>query len=694
MKKIILSAVATLIALAGWAQCTTTNATTCECDSASQTNCALLPDITISWQAITGSGTIEYSQTSTDVTYSQGPNAGRLRVTGSTPNIGVGPLTVKGIDTLGYRWFICGSDTFSIFDPSSSQTFTCPNGDPNPHQIIFQRIYSKNGNTMTSHDQQAGTMTYHPTHGHNHVDEWGVFTLRINNGDPNALNWPIVGQGQKMGFCLMDYGQCGASGYVGHCRDDNTVYNQGNTLINSDFPNFNLGGGSYGCSQIEQGISSGWTDVYGKHLDGMWINIPPGTCNGNYYIVVEIDRNGNFEESDETNNWTAVPITLTQQSTSNPIVAISGDRNAVICDNESITLTATAGAGFAWSTGDTTQSITVSAPGSYSCSVTTFCGTDTATFDVYSTSSAVPVAVGDTACINTSAVLSATGAGAVRWRDGLGNVVGTGTTFTTPALSATTTYYAENVQSHNDTTFAPPYNTNMGSGGFVTSAQYLIFSVHSQMTLMSVLIDANTAGNKTIQLQDSTGAMIFTTTVNVPAGESRVALNWSIASANNYRLAGTGTTDLYRNNGGVNYPFSLPGVLDITGSSNGAASYYFFYDWEVATTNETCTSTQVAVDAVVEICNSVGENPGFRASLSLMPNPNEGTFNLQFNAFDKGDVAINVTDVTGRVVFTEMVQNAQGQTTHGMDLSFLSKGVYFVNVGYEGNTYSNRLIIR
>lgn len=693
MKQLLLLTAAVFGSIAISAQCTTTNATTCQCDSATEMDCDLLPDITISWQALTGTGTIEYSQTSTDQTYSQGPNAGRLRVTGSTPNIGFGPLTVRGVDSLGYRWFICGTDTFSIFDPGSTQTFTCPNGDPNPHQLIFQRVYHKDTSNMTYYMRPAGTMTYHPSHGHNHVDEWGVFTLRIDNGDPNPLNWPIVGQGQKMGFCLMDYGQCGGAGYVGHCRDDNTVYMQGDTLINSDFPNFNLGGGSYGCSQFEQGISSGWTDVYGKHLDGMWINIPPGTCNGNYYIVVQIDRNGDFLESNENNNYTAVPITLTQQNSSNPIIAISADRNPVICDYETITLTATAGTDFAWSNGDTTQSITVSTPGTYSCTVTTFCGSGTATFDVFSTSSAVPTAMGDTTCVNTAATLTANGSGVIQWRNGSGQVVGTGNTFVTPPLAATTTFYAENVQTHNDTTFATPYNSNMGSGGFVTSAQHLLFTVYSQMTLMSVLIDANTSGNKTIQLQDSTGAMMQTVTVSVPAGESRVTLNWNIAPGK-YRLAGTGTTDLYRNNGGVNYPFSLPGVLDITGSSGGAAYYYFFYDWEVATTNETCTSNQVPVVAAVDPCLGIAGNPAFQSSINLSPNPNDGTFTLQFNAFNKSDVNIYITDVTGRVVYSEMIQNAHGQTRHAMDLSELSKGVYFVNVGYEGSTYTNRMIVR
>jgi hypothetical protein len=84
-------------------------------------------------------------------------------------------------------------------------------------------------------------------------------TLRVQTADPNPLNWPIVGEGAKIGFCLMDYGQCGTgtgSTYYGHCRDTNMYYNQGNVMLNSNFPNYGLGGGSYNCSVVEQGISS------------------------------------------------------------------------------------------------------------------------------------------------------------------------------------------------------------------------------------------------------------------------------------------------------------------------------------------------------------------------------------------------------------------------------------------------------
>ncbi len=140
------------------------NATTCICATTGQTDCDLLPDIMINWYGLanTSSGPSEYSQTATS-------SAGRLRVSGVTPNVGFGPLEVRGVRSDGYRKFICGSEIDSIYAPSTNPGFTCPNGY-NPKQVLFQRIYHKNGNTMSFNEFERGTMTYHPSHNHYHVN--------------------------------------------------------------------------------------------------------------------------------------------------------------------------------------------------------------------------------------------------------------------------------------------------------------------------------------------------------------------------------------------------------------------------------------------------------------------------------------------------------------------------------------------
>jgi len=327
-----------------FAQCTTTNATSCVCETPGSTDCDLLPDLTVARApllVIGSNGVVEYAQAG------NGANNGRLRVSVSSPNIGHGPLEIRGTTS-----FICGTDTITGTAPA-----TCPNTGLPPRQLVAQRIYHKDGNSMSFYDRDAGSMTYHPTHGHMHVDEWGEYTLRSQSTDPNPLNWPIIGSGAKLGFCLMDYGSC--STYNGHCVDS-----LGNTLVNSSFPNFGLGGGSYNCSSTMQGISAGFTDIYYQYLDGMYINIPPGICNGNYFIVVEIDPNNFFLEEDESNNVMVVPFTLTKQAGTIPVITPSG--STALCPGESVTLTSSPAPSYLWSTGDTTQSITVTQLGNYS----------------------------------------------------------------------------------------------------------------------------------------------------------------------------------------------------------------------------------------------------------------------------------------------------------------------------------------
>ena len=177
-----------LFSFFSWAQCTTTDATDCECMEQGEIDCDLLPDIQASWYGILtyADGPSEYPQTGA------GANNGRLRISVSTPNTGYGPLTVRGIDDNGYAYFLCDDDTIQVQTNGSIGNFYCDNSDEPAKHLAIQRIYHRNADgSMGYWDRFAGTMTYHPTHGHMHSDEWGVFTLRIQ--DPDDPN-PLIGQ--------------------------------------------------------------------------------------------------------------------------------------------------------------------------------------------------------------------------------------------------------------------------------------------------------------------------------------------------------------------------------------------------------------------------------------------------------------------------------------------------------------------
>ena len=291
--------------------------------------------------------------------------------------------------------------------------------------------------------------------------------------------------------------------------------------------------------------------------------------------------------------------------------------------------------------------------------------------------------------------LSATATGTVSWFDDQGILVGTGNNFTTPNLTATTTYYVQNQDSYNDSLNTEPYSNGIGGGGYVTSDQYEIFNSIVPFTLKSALIYSQSAGNITVQLQDKNASVLATTTVAVPAGQSRVDLNFSVPIDSNLRLVGKniGTTGLYRNNNSATYPYDLPGILSITGASAGASYYYYFYDWEILTTNSTCASEMVPVQAVVQSCAGIGENISFQRSLKVAPNPNNGQFSVQFTTDYAGTVQVELLNLLGQKVYTESFNHSEGLNSFKVDKKSISKGVYLFNVFFEGKNYTTRVVV-
>ena len=626
------------------AQCTINDATDCQCLDPNETDCDLLPDIQLSWFGIidVSDGPTEYSQDY------NGADAGRLRISASTPNDGAGPLTVRGVDENGWAYFICGNDTIINTDPTANlSSFYCDNGEE-ARQITWQRIYHRNSDgSMSYYDRMAGSMTYHPTHGHNHSDDWGVFTLRkMDPNEPNPLNWPIVSDGAKMGFCLMDYGTCGSgenSTYYGHCRDENRYSpeylalfpefddgtNGGTIKLNSDYPNFGLGGGQYGCSPIEQGISAGWLDLYGEWLDDQWINLEPGLCNGIYWIIGEVDRNNDYLESNEDNNWTAVQVELTQQLNAdgyNIEIVTDQNGNPNICNGEVITLSPSSLTAdeYNWSTGENATSITVSESGTYTLNASSQCGDSEATINV-TVNDPVENPISNDLIIDSGevAVLNATGTGNIIWQDEYGNNLFEGDSYSTNPLFENTSYYVVNeeviVEPESFFTGAEEHEGDSEYSGTVYNGG-LRFNANSEFILNNVTVYTNTDGERTIELQDINGTVLLSQLVNIPASEQGtvINLNWSVPQGNNLIL----TTNTAMNNDNFgdnnpmlrrttddlpNFPYSIDNILEITegmyddgdGQGFSTSYYYYFYNWDVTTLGASCYSDPIEVNVIV-----------------------------------------------------------------------------------------------
>jgi len=590
---------AALPSLHTFAQCSLTAANSCVCRTTGANSCDLLPDLTISWVGLQNyaSGPSEYPQSGSS-------NAGRLRVTGSTPNIGYGPLEVRTADQTGLRRFVCGTDTFSV---GGQTNFSCPNGE-NPKQIIFQQVYRKQGNAMSRSERQAGSMTYHAAHSHYHVNDWTTMNLCMEDpNEPDPRKWPVVATGAKIGFCLMDFGAC--SSYPGHCRSSQE-YGGGVAMNGSgNYPNYGIFG-SYGCGTNVQGISVGRTDIYSKNLDMMWINMMDGLCNGNYWIVAEVDPTNVFQEENDDNNWTAIPFSLTQQrpTGSGGTATILAENGLTILGGQPVRLTATPGYSYAWSNGATTRTIEVSTPGNYSVTVAAPCGSlASGSVTVAQVAQpAAPIGVGDVVLQGDAATLSASG-NDLHWFDAPsgGQILGTGEAYNTTPLQETSSYWvaARTTVGGVQANAAKP-GRSAGSLNAVNTKQFLIFDAYEPFELTSVKVYATGNGDRHFVLVDNVGNLIEERYVYVRDGEQRVQLDFKVPVGTAHRISAFDDNteivqNLHRDNSGVSYPYAIGSWGSITGSTGGASVYYYLYDWEVRTPAVEVFSDRVEVVAEV-----------------------------------------------------------------------------------------------
>lgn len=197
-----------------------------------------------------------------------------------------------------------------------------------------------------------------------------------------------------------------------------------------------------------------------------------------------------------------------------------------------------------------------------------------------------PTTTNAAVCDSGSVTLTASGSGGtLSWYDAPvgGNLLATGTSYTTPVLTDTTTYYVEEEIASSPVTVGP-FDNNFGTGGFFPGDhRWLMFDCLTPVTLNSVKVFANSAATRTVELRNSSGTVLESNTQFIPFGESRITLNFDIPLGTDHVLALNGTADLYRNNSGPSYPYTSSGLLSIT-QSNATQPlnyYYFFYDWEI-----------------------------------------------------------------------------------------------------------------
>ncbi|HOY32267.1 MAG TPA: C25 family cysteine peptidase [Bacteroidales bacterium] len=305
------------------------------------------------------------------------------------------------------------------------------------------------------------------------------------------------------------------------------------------------------------------------------------------------------------------------------------------------------------------------------------CGSAVNTETEYIVLGAIPPVLSDTSsCGPGSFVLTAGGTGIKNWYDAAsgGTLLYTGNTYSTPVLNTTTTYYVEQ-------TMLPPleyggkFDTTGGSSLHTNNSYWLVFNCTAPVTLKSVKVYAGAAGNRIIQLRNSAGTILQADTINVPAGESRITLNFNVPVGNNMSLrCGTTNPNMIRNSGGITFPYDIGGKISITGSNATTATrYYYFYDWEI--TGETCVSSRAPVTAYI---NTAAPSADF-------------SFTVNNSTVDFTDLSTNATTYSWD--FGDGNTSILANPTH----TYAASGSYTVqltvNNGCGTNTVSKNVVI-
>lgn len=102
-----------------------------------------------------------------------------------------------------------------------------------------------------------------------------------------------------------------------------------------------------------------------------------------------------------------------------PTAQITPSGGTALCDGATLTLTASGGATYTWSTGETTPAIDVNSPGTYTVTASNDCGTDNATITITAAQPPQVTIIGNTSlCPGSTTTLTASGGTSYAWSTG------------------------------------------------------------------------------------------------------------------------------------------------------------------------------------------------------------------------------------------------------------------------------------
>lgn len=347
-----------------------------------------------------------------------------------------------------------------------------------------------------------------------------------------------------------------------------------------------------------------------------------------------------------------------------PTVQLSGSN--VICSGETVTLTASAGNTYLWSTGQTTQSINVGSAGNYVVTVTSSGSTGTSdpvTIWVVPAPAANITASGPTSfCLGGSVKLSSDWANFYQWSNGA----------TTKNINVTQSgsFQVTVTNKSGCSSTSSPVNVNVTNCTTTCDEPFNLQTVNVATTYAELSWSAPNT-NETgfnVKLKNMNTGYVYITGI-VP--NTTTAMGVGVVSNSDYRWW----------------------VRSHCGIDQSVYAGYLTFDTYNQQRNSTGHGDDIPVLVPLELLEDGSTEIDLdKNSFLIHPNPTSDISMISFRSDTETRLDLTILDAAGKVVHSDQISSVAGLNLQEIDVSGLSPGIYLVRVLGRNITHTGRLV--
>jgi PKD repeat protein len=370
-----------------------------------------------------------------------------------------------------------------------------------------------------------------------------------------------------------------------------------------------------------------------------------------------------------------------------------------------VQISSSSASNYSWSNGGNTQSITVTNPGTYNLTITDVNNCTASGTAVQITENtpvvATVVASGPTSfCLGDSIEISVVNQNSFNtfvWSNNSNNdtitVFATGnynvTTTDQNNCSAVSNTIVTNVSNAPTPTISAggPIVLCAGDSVIITSSSGDSYLWTNFATSQSIVVKDSGTYSVVVTNADACDGVGVSNAITVDVNPQPVASFTQVAQGSSYEIAFTNTTT-----DGVSYNWNFGNGQSSTVanpvhtySSNGT------FTVTLTATNGNCTDVTTGTVTIVGV--SVEEVANTIENIRLFPNPNNGSATLELSTATNGEVQLNILDLSGRNLLSEVQQLTSGTNTIQINTTEFSAGIYFIQLQNGTFKKSVRMVV-